>query len=75
MSRTPVPASGRMLKLREMSAPVMAPVFSRDDLGRGASLEGPCLVEQLDATTVILSGQAARVDGQGNLWIREMHGG
>ena len=67
----PRPVSTRMLKLREMPAPVQVEVFSRDDLGSGAHLTGPCIVEQPDATTVVLAGQTARVDGHGNLWIKE----
>ena len=69
------PISTRVLKLREMPEPVAVPVFSRDDLSPGSRLEGPCIVEQLDATTVILDGQTAGVDTHENLWIEEAHGG
>ena len=74
-SRIPRPASARMMKLREMSRPAEVAVYSRDDLGAGACLAGPCIVEQPDATTVVLAGQTARVDGYGNLWIKEVSGG
>ena len=70
-SRAPQPVSTRTMKLREMPRPAEAPVYFREDLGTGARLPGPCIVEQPDATTVVLTGQAARVDGYGNLWIRE----
>ena len=70
-SHLPRPVSARMLKLREMPTPVQVAVYSRDDLGAGARLAGPSIIEQPDATTVMLAGQAARVDGYGNLWIKE----
>lgn len=70
--RTPCPISKRTMKLREMPRPAQVPVYWRDDLGRGALLAGPCIVEQPDATTVVLEGQSARVDRYQNLTIREM---
>ena len=74
-SRIPRPVSARMLKLREMSDPVRVAVYSRDDLAAGATLAGPCIIEQPDATTVVLAAQTATVDGYGNLWIKEtIHG-
>jgi N-methylhydantoinase A len=44
-----------------------APVFERDLLGVGATLSGPAIVEQMDATTVIPAGWQAEVDAFGNL--------
>ena len=70
-SGLPRPVSARELKLREMPDPVLVDVYSRDDLGTGGRLSGPCIVEQPDATTVVLAGQAAQVDRHGNLWIKE----
>lgn len=70
-SSTPEPVSRRMMKLREMSRPADVPVYSRSDLGHGAVLSGPCIVEQPDATTVVLDGQSALVDRYHNLTIRE----
>ena len=71
VSQLPRPVSARTLKLREMPDPVLVDVYSRDGLGAAARLTGPCIVEQPDATTVVLPGQAARVDEYGNLWIKE----
>ena len=45
------------------------PVYGRDALGVGAVLQGPAIVEQADATTVIEPGMAAQVDELGNLII------
>ena len=68
----PHPVSRRIMKLREMSRPTEVPVYERDDLGTGAVLAGPCIVEQPDATTVVLDGQSACVDEYHNLTIREV---
>jgi N-methylhydantoinase A len=46
----------------------------REVLGSGAVLRGPVIVEQLDATTVVLPGQRARVDRSGNLIITRSEG-
>jgi N-methylhydantoinase A len=45
------------------------PVYRREQLGVGAQLEGPAIVEQMDSTTVIEPGDRARVDALGNLEI------
>jgi N-methylhydantoinase A/oxoprolinase/acetone carboxylase beta subunit/N-methylhydantoinase B/oxoprolinase/acetone carboxylase alpha subunit len=38
-----------------------APVYRRDELPAGASIEGPSIVEELDSTTLVLPGQVCRV--------------
>ena len=43
------------------------PVFRRDALGAGATLTGPAIIEQLDATTVLWPGQRLAVDRHGQL--------
>jgi N-methylhydantoinase A len=48
----------------------ICPCVERDQLGAGAVVTGPAIVEQLDATTVIPPGQRATVDRAGNLVIR-----
>jgi N-methylhydantoinase A len=45
------------------------PVYRREQLGVGAELAGPAIVEQLDSTTVIEPGDRVRVDALGNLEI------
>jgi N-methylhydantoinase A len=45
------------------------PVFRRETLGPGIALEGPAIVEQLDATTVVEPGDRVAVDALGNLVI------
>jgi N-methylhydantoinase A len=44
-------------------------VFGRDSLTPGASIDGPAIVEEAGATTVVLPDYAARVDEAGNLEI------
>lgn len=48
-------------------AAVAAPVFDRRALRPGHRLEGPAVIDQLDATTIVFPGDRARVDGYGNL--------
>jgi N-methylhydantoinase A len=47
--------------------PVAVPVYARERLQAGHCLEGPAIVEQYDATTVICPEQIASVDDYGNL--------
>ncbi|HEY3187805.1 MAG TPA: hydantoinase/oxoprolinase family protein, partial [Solirubrobacteraceae bacterium] len=49
---------------------VECPCYPREELPAGATLLGPAIVEQLDATTVVLPGQRATVDAYGDLVIR-----
>ncbi|HZU04607.1 MAG TPA: hydantoinase/oxoprolinase family protein, partial [Chloroflexota bacterium] len=45
------------------------PIYLRDALRAGNVIHGPAIVEQLDATTVILPRQRAVVDRYGSLVI------
>ena len=47
-----------------------AAVYDRDRLTRGTRVEGPAIIQQMDATTVIEAGAAATVDALGNLRIQ-----
>jgi len=44
-----------------------APVHRREDLGAKASFVGPAIIEQMDATTLVLPGQRAHVAADGNI--------
>jgi len=48
-------------------AMIDATLYERDGLDVGAAVVGPAIVEQFDATTVILPGWSAQVDGYRNL--------
>src|SRR6266700_66675 len=47
--------------------PTQATIYERDRLDIGASISGPAIIEQFDATTVIPCGWTARLDGWRNL--------
>ena len=42
-------------------------MYHRDRVPRGAEIEGPAILEQMDTTTVVLPEQAAVHDDKGNL--------
>jgi N-methylhydantoinase A len=46
------------------------PVYERDDLPCGFSFQGPAIIEQVDATTVVPLGASAEVDKYLNIIIR-----
>jgi len=48
------------------------PVLDRDRLLAGNLVTGPAIVHQLDATTLVLPGQRARIDERGSLWLKEV---
>lgn len=56
----------------ETSGFEVCPIYDRDLLGAGQFVEGPALVEQMDSTTLVLSGQRATVDEDLNLIIEEV---
>ncbi|MER8972797.1 MULTISPECIES: hydantoinase/oxoprolinase family protein [unclassified Mesorhizobium] len=45
------------------------PVYSREKLPLDATIEGPAILEQMDATTVLEPGDRARSDADGNIII------
>jgi N-methylhydantoinase A len=52
--------------------PIHARVYHRADLGAGAMIEGPAVVEQPDTTVLILQGWQAAVDSLGTLRLTRM---
>ncbi len=48
---------------------IPSPVYDRDGLGAGAMLDGPAVIEEMSATTLVLPGQTASVDSAGNIVI------
>jgi N-methylhydantoinase A len=61
---------GRQRVLFESGA-VETPIYARGRLGAGAAIDGPAIVVQLDATTLILPGQRAETHPAGSLIVRE----
>ena len=61
----------RRVYLPETEGCVDCPVFDRRRLGPGHRFHGPAIVEQMDATTLVLSGQSLVVDAYRNLVLGE----
>jgi N-methylhydantoinase A len=59
----------RDVYLAERRGFVNSPVYAREKLRPGNQLKGPCIVEQMDTTTLLLPGDTAQVDRYGNLVI------
>ena len=57
----------REVWLPEAAGRVPCPVYARDALRSGNVIHGPAIVEQMDATTVVLPGMTALVDSYLNL--------
>ena len=57
----------REVWLAESRAFVACPVYAREELKSGNRFMGPAIVEQMDATTVVLPGMTAQVDPYLNL--------
>ena len=53
--------------LQEEGGFVSCPIYDRDRLAAGNRIEGPAIVEQMDATTLIVPGATATVDRYLNL--------
>ena len=59
--------TSRQVHFAELGGFVECPIYDRELIPSGADLEGPAILEQMDSTTVVLPGQVARSDEQGNL--------
>jgi N-methylhydantoinase A len=57
----------REVWLPEAGGLVAVPVYDRERLEPGNRIAGPAIVEQMDSTTIVLPGMAARVDAHDNL--------
>ena len=55
--------------LPESQGFVACPVYDRERLGPGHRMAGPAIIEQMDATTVVLPDQTATVDTHLNIII------
>jgi N-methylhydantoinase A len=58
----PSPAATRPVFFSETREWLDTPVFARDGLPAGASIQGPVVVEQLDSTVLIPPGVRAEID-------------
>ena len=69
-SADPAPFETRRIYFSETGDFVAAPVYARADIGAGATLDGPAVIEEAASTTLLLPGDRLRVDEFGNLRIR-----
>lgn len=46
-------------------------VYDREKLRAGHRIDGPAIIHEVDATTLLLDGQSARVDTRASMWIEE----
>jgi len=67
----PHPIALRRVRLPLTPRAVAIPVYRREQLAPTFHLRGPALVEQMDATTLVLAGQSLDGDGDGDCWLRE----
>ncbi|MER8415525.1 MULTISPECIES: hydantoinase/oxoprolinase family protein [unclassified Mesorhizobium] len=63
----PVAKTHRSAYLHETRGTSSLPVYDMDQLGAGAALDGPCLVEATTFTAFLKDGHRGRVDPQGNI--------
>ncbi len=66
---TAQPRGERAVIFDDVTQWVVTPVYARADLGAGMAFDGPLIVEQLDATTLVPPGARMRVDDYLNLLI------
>ena len=64
-----VPREARPVYFETGTKWVDCPVYWRGDLSPGAVIEGPAIIEQFDATTVMYPDDVAKVDAYGNILI------
>lgn len=65
----PEPFETRPVFFTDTDTPADTPVFDRAKLLGGQVIEGPAIIEQLDATTPLWPGDRATVDAAGNIII------
>jgi N-methylhydantoinase A len=65
----PAPFETRPVYFTDSETPVDTPVYDRARLSGGQAIDGPAIVEQLDATTPVWPGDRAAVDAAGNIVI------
>jgi N-methylhydantoinase A len=67
-SREPVPRSRRSVWFEEVE-PYDTPVYDRAGFAPGVTIEGPAVIDQFDATTLVFPGDVARIDDALNIVI------
>ena len=65
----PAPLSTREVRFQRGAGPVVTPVYWRSDFYAGNEIEGPAVIAEAIATTLLAPSDRLRVDGLGNLLI------
>ena len=60
----------RQVFFEETGGYISCPVYRRDGLGPGQTLQGPAILEGMDSTVIINPGWATRIDDYGNCIVR-----
>jgi N-methylhydantoinase A len=66
----PEPIEKRSVVFDAATGPVETAVYTRDSFCAGNEIEGPAIVGQVDATTLLPPGSSTRVDDYGNLLVK-----
>jgi N-methylhydantoinase A len=66
---TPKPRTIRKVCLARADRFDDCPVYARDTLAAGAEIEGPALIEEYGSTTVMFTGDRARISETGEIII------
>ncbi len=61
-SAVPAPMTTRPVWFDENDDAVDTPIYNRDDLAAGVTVDGPAIIEQVDSTTVVPPGVKAEID-------------
>jgi N-methylhydantoinase A len=69
-SRNGAPPTLRNLDVTLDGELVSASVYDRETIAGAQVVDGPALIEQMDSSTLVLPGDVARVDAEGNLVIQ-----
>jgi len=69
MPHAPEPFEIRPVYFTDVETPLDTPVYDRAKLAGGQVIEGPAVIEQLDATTPVWPGDRATVGAAGNIVI------
>ena len=63
----PAQIQTRRVHFRESGGFVECPIYDRTRINASQAIPGPAILEQMDTTTVVLPGQTARAQANGNL--------
>jgi len=63
----------RPVYFEELEGFIQCPIWTRDLLAPGCTIEGPAIMEESTSTTLILHGYHATIDNRGTVWIRAGH--